>query len=622
MMSIRPNLGRWIPAAWVIFGTVLATAQPAIQWVGSGSASKDFSVTNLASTNFSVEASQDLSAWFQVGSGPSPQGAGSLQSTNLPGVPFLFFRGREGVGSPAKVAPQIDTNTAAVVLLTPETGGSCSLTNAEGVIFSFQAQPGDVAQAVAVRMNVVTNFSAFPAANPMREAVAFEPEGYQFFGAPSLKILFPTNIPAGDISSFSFAGDGGRFHLVPDRAFTNQVRVPITHFSGVGTATWTPEQRVDLARQVMEAFEDAANYSIARDLAKARENAGTGGENNPLDPKLAAQLVQSLDEYYHNAIEPFIAEARTNCALAKLVLPRLVSHVRQRQILGVDDGNQWPEAVGLFEDAQCACAKEALEKCKSSQTDIYTLTTTLLSIERQGALLGVGSTLDPCGLGNVWAVLGNLTTLPCAPHWVGTLSYSDRTDNSTNFTAGTTEYTKELHAQLSFDAQSTLAEVVDQNPATGEITWRITFVAQAAGTVDSYSKNTTAVTCGSWIKDDWKKGSGSGAMTLHANVSFTGNQVTGLSLTYDNQQKLDYTWTTRDSFPSCTPGGKPIVINDQGTMTDFLGPILPDFSQMTFTTNSLAAIEATGLRDQADGGIDGAHVVAQIKLRLVAKAGN
>ena len=111
-------------------------------------------------------------------------------------------------------------------------------------------------------------------------------------------------------------------------------------------------------------------------------------------------------------------------------------------------------------------------------------------------------------------------------------------------------------------------------------------------------------------------------MKLYANVTFTGNQVTRLALTYDNQQKLDFTWRTRDTLPSCTPGGKPTVINDQGTSTDFLGPVLPSFSQMTFTTNSLAAIEATGIRDQADGGFDSAHVVAQIKLRLVAKAGN
>ena len=84
MMSIRLSLGPWILAAWVMFGMVLVRAEPSIQWLGLAAASKAFTLTDLASTNFSVEASQDLSAWFQVGSGLSPKGLPSIRRNFTP----------------------------------------------------------------------------------------------------------------------------------------------------------------------------------------------------------------------------------------------------------------------------------------------------------------------------------------------------------------------------------------------------------------------------------------------------------------------------------------------------------------------------------------------------------
>ncbi len=620
IMSCRSRLLAGVFGLWLF--VVPAFTDPGITLGGATSPIKTLILTNLSSTNFSVEASQDLRTWFRVGSGPAFGGMGVLKTTNLPTWASLFFRGREGSTASMRALPQIETNLSAVAALSPQEGGFCSLTNANGVIFSFLALPGDVVEPVAIRMSLVTNFATFPATNALRAAVAFEPEGYKFAGAPSLEIQFPTNISSTSISSFSFAGDGGRFSLVPDRVFTNKVRIPILHFSGGGTASWTPEQRADLARQVIDAYEDATSYKMALELAKAREKSSAGGDNDPLDAQVAESLLAGMDEYFRQAIEPFIEQAKKDCALARVVAPRVFQHLRHMELLGLPTDSVYGAVFGLLESAECVCVKEALEKCQNNQIQIDELMKTLLGLERQSELLGMGSALAKCGAGGVWQLIDDVANLPCAPHWVGTASYSDVSSRSTNYTIGTIDYERDLQADLKYDAVAVAAEVINTFPPLGQVTWRITFNAQAAGSFKAYNKTVSPTACSKSTKDDWQQASGSGSMKIYANLTFTYDKLTAFTMDSGSAPRLDLRWRTRDTIPSCIPGGQPLILNAQGASTVFLSPHHPDLKKMTFTSSSLVAIEGTGVRDDPTGGIDGAHTVAQFRIYLVARPGN
>ena len=67
------------------------------------------------------------------------------------------------------------------------------------------------------------------------------PEGLRFFEAATLIVPAPPGLDSGDVVAFSAGGDGGDLHLTPHLATTDEIEIPLWHFSSSGAATADPE---------------------------------------------------------------------------------------------------------------------------------------------------------------------------------------------------------------------------------------------------------------------------------------------------------------------------------------------------------------------------------------------
>src|SRR5688572_5885232 len=291
------------------------------------------SLSGLTSGRYGLEASTNLSQWFSLTSAPAGIDPVSLVHNEAAQLGTVFYRGVQLVEASA-VVPQVDSNRVATGLITMANGGSLVLTNESGVRYTFTVGPSNVLDTVAVRMTLVTNFTSFPYENEMRTAVLFEPSGFEFHGAGLLEILYPTNVPHLKISSFAFNGDGGGFHLTPDVVSSNRVRIPVTHFSGVGNGLWSGTERTKAVTTFVDNRLDRVSQEMAGILGRDRERLLLG-EEPQLD--LGKEMESRQQDYYDNYLKPFFAEAETDCALAQSLTRHLLGMERQSQLLGVEN---------------------------------------------------------------------------------------------------------------------------------------------------------------------------------------------------------------------------------------------------------------------------------------------
>lgn len=134
------------------------------------------------------------------------------------------------------VGPQPDALRSVADLITTESGGHLRLNGPEGVVYELNVTSNRLWEPVVVSMTMITNFTDLPLADGFRAAVQLEPDGLEFRGEAELRIRFTNAIPEFEMVGYGFAADGGEFHLKPWRMQSNEVVVPLAHFSGAGVA--------------------------------------------------------------------------------------------------------------------------------------------------------------------------------------------------------------------------------------------------------------------------------------------------------------------------------------------------------------------------------------------------
>ena len=157
-------------------------------------------------TNYVIETSGDLRTWKPIFVGTS-SAAGKLEHVLRPGTnssAYYTARGRTDLEK-LIVIPRPDTNYGTVALVTTN-GGTCSLTNKEGVIYTFTAPPFAVVESVVISMVLLTNIDHFPLTNGFGAAVSFEPDGLEFLNPAFLEIRYPTNIAMLEVVSYASVG--------------------------------------------------------------------------------------------------------------------------------------------------------------------------------------------------------------------------------------------------------------------------------------------------------------------------------------------------------------------------------------------------------------------------------
>jgi hypothetical protein len=179
----------------------------------------------------------------------------------------------------------------------PLTGGTLSVTGADGTKFSLAIPDGSLPVTSTITMTVVSAVQGLPFSGGLAGAVHFEPEGLLFFGPAILTIEPAASVPPDRQTFFAYDGDGQEFRLHPpvfDEDNLEPIRLPVYHFSGVGMASGTEAERVALLQRTPS---DVANQIRQQVAALVDRERAALLAHQPRDPQFWTKL-QALARRY------------------------------------------------------------------------------------------------------------------------------------------------------------------------------------------------------------------------------------------------------------------------------------------------------------------------------------
>jgi hypothetical protein len=131
---------------------------------------------------------------------------------------------------PSKVSVTLDSEHAATASISAASGGSLT---AGGVTLTVPA--GAVSSTTRVTMTPVTRLGGLR--GQVLGAVEFQPDGARLLKPVTLTIAVPST---SDLVAFSYAGNGGAFHLYPLKVDAGKATLELVHFSGYGVGEHLP----------------------------------------------------------------------------------------------------------------------------------------------------------------------------------------------------------------------------------------------------------------------------------------------------------------------------------------------------------------------------------------------
>jgi hypothetical protein len=559
------------------------------------------SITGLTTGLYALDASTNLNQWFRLTSSAASAGPLTFLHQEASQLGTVYYRGLQ-LPDVAAIVTQVDSNKVATGLITFENGGALALTNETGVRYIFSVAPSNVLETVAIRMQLVTNFSSFPFLNESRTAVLFEPSGFQFHGGGTLEILSPTNIPTASVSSFSFNSQGTGFFLTPDVVETNRIRIPVTHFSGVGSALWTPSERTSATITTVENARDRMAHQVATEIAQ-QQNRNLQHEDPPTNFDLNELVISHQQDYYDSVLKPLFPQAASDCALAKFLIRELISMDHESQVLGITNG----PASGFLSSPdwkpwKCNCIQEALEECENGVIADRTMVKALVGIERNAALLGGASAMEECGFGSLNEFLSKAAAnkLPCLPEWFGDVTYSDGGDITRDCSGGFADVTctATTSASLNFDAYVENVEFLDESfpPFFSRQTWTLKLFPDAKGALESSVLNSQKTPCGAAITESHREiGYGSGPLDLEIRFVFENNELTdfNIEMVVGGDLQIKTSKIDTSTIGPCPGGGSGSSHTDTGKGEVFLNPEPVSIDEVTFTKRTTTALEGT-----------------------------
>jgi hypothetical protein len=603
---------RAVASAALLGGEVLEAADFQIFLEGMHEGRQpDLALYPLPKGNYGIEVSADLKSWTKIYSAASQGGVLRYRHTTADPGASLFYRGVQ-LADPAdpEVIPVLDPLIAAATVVTPEGGGSMTMTGPDGTVYTFSVAPRNVVVPAAISMRLVSGFSLFPYETGKRSAVVFEPDGFEFDGAGALEIRYPGTVEHLKISSFAFDGQGTGWHLVPDAAYPDRVVIPVSHFSGVGAAFWEANPRAAAIEQSVTNARDGMAHDVAGKMGQERQRQLLGEEPNPDSLKGALDRMQ---EYLDRHLKPFFAEARTNCGLAKTLTREILGMERQRQLLGLGDDEADSFLLGSGEYAIwiCHCLADLIKACEEGRISDKTFIRELLAYERQSQLLGLDqASLEACGFGSLSSFLERFQTrsLPCIPDWTGMASYADGGSRTWDCSGGAGTCTETATASLAFDAEVETAEITDEfsfPPFYTMTEWKLTFRPTASGSFTSNQRHSHQTGCGAVASTtSMTSGSVSGPMTIEMTFKFVNGELSSFVLDDEAGLKVDSVETTTTTTTPCegaTEGGSTHTGTFSGII--FLSPMDAGLDDTVFSKKTETELKGalTGRRIGIDG---------------------
>lgn len=418
-----------LPAAGAI-GAVHGA--PRLELVSRESGVTRLQVLEVSGTNVNLQWSVDLQNWFTSGSATVQAGQAALAHTNNEPFSTIFYRAADA--PPVReinIGPAVDAARITGGLITPEDGGELEVLDGNGVTFTFRVPANAVSEPVLVRMTPVSSFSNLPLENRHRAAVVFEPSGLGFRSPAELTIRFPGEVPSLEFVAYGFETSGDAFPLRPWNPGTNEVRIPVLHFSGAGVAaqSFTPAGEAALNLELAigstrEAVQAIDNFEALKTRVRTRELNEGKITRERFDQLAQASLWTRNLQYYNVALKPLLAAAQRDCEIGEYVLNELdkLETMAATPEFPYGQNDYYKDIASLGPQVRCHCVRQYLEECErnAASTAADKVMRLLANVSRMTRTSGA----QGCNLGTDAQILDRLARAACFKPWEGTVHYS------------------------------------------------------------------------------------------------------------------------------------------------------------------------------------------------------
>lgn len=285
------------------------------------------------------------------------------------------------------IAVQVITDTAHQVEATiPLTGGSLSVTGADGTQYMLEVPADALLEETRVRMIPVSTIEGMPF-GAVTYAVHLEPEGLSFYSFLTLTIVPVEALSVEEQILFGYQASGDNFGLAAPVVDSEEIKLRLLHFSGYGVTKGLLADIEPVRQRIGGDAEARIQSAVAETLMRERQRQLLGIEDG--DPGWAEALQDYLRQYEEEVVKPRVAAAGESCAAGRLAMQTVLGLERQRQLLGTSDDNSASSALGgdLYNTIAEVCMKEEYEICRDDHV-IHRIIPAWLSLERQSQMLG------------------------------------------------------------------------------------------------------------------------------------------------------------------------------------------------------------------------------------------
>jgi hypothetical protein len=263
-------------------------------------------------------------------------------------------------------------------------GGTVTATGADGSTFTLAVPPFAVDADTTISLTPLTTVTGITESGAVH-AVRLEPDGLTFVELPALTIVPATPIAVTDQLMFAANSDGSDAGSALIDAKATDMVILLEHFSVAGAAEVTSPERAAFLERQANAAEERIRSEVGAKLGDERIAQLTGQEGKGVD------ISKAMDEYARDVVAPRIEAASSSCAAAATAIQTVLGLERQRQLLGM--GSADFDLAGVLSLGDAPCEKEAIDACKAAK-DPSILIRYWLGAERTRQLLGMESNFD------------------------------------------------------------------------------------------------------------------------------------------------------------------------------------------------------------------------------------
>ena len=332
-------------------------------------------------------------------------------ASNAPKVDFVT------PGKPLNVTVQLDKKQTATSLVA-RTGGSVSLTAADGSKFTLEVPAGALAADTTITMTAVKSITGAPLGDGAPTAVQLEPSGLSLKEMATLTVVPAKEIPIKQQIIFGYEGDGQDFHLAVVDPKSKDIKIKLMGFSGAGVGSGSDSAWA--ANLMIQA--SGASTRIWQKLGEffqAERRAQLLGEVEGTDnAEFVKNVTSALDQFEDQVVLKEIVAAELDCKHAGQAIKDLLILERLRQLLGFEEATDgFNEKVAkLIKIAEgCAAPYRVVGGLDDWQTN-----TAVCDIMKPFTLTGGGFTMNLSGgLSGTYSYTG-----PFNAHGTGTYTIS------------------------------------------------------------------------------------------------------------------------------------------------------------------------------------------------------